>query len=270
MKENKQLNADRFLGFANTYDLARPQCPQYVIEIAKKYLGCKPNVVVDLGCGTGLSTLIWNGNSDYVVGVEPNNDMIAIARKNAGNNKNVEFIKGFSNDTAIESAFADVVTCSQSFHWMEPKSTLSEINRILKPNGIFFAYDCDWPPVCNWKVELSYQKLFQSVDYIETTNPDIKETFTKWNKNNHLGNIKSSGYFKFVREILFANSEVCTAERFIAIALSQGGLQTILKKQPDIILPQLNKFEAEIKDVFKEEQFEIDFCYRMRIGIKST
>jgi len=269
MNENRQLNADRFLGFANAYNEARPECPQYVIEIAEKYLGCRPDVVVDLGCGTGLSTFIWNGISNHTVGVEPSTDMIAYARKTAASSTAIEFVQGFSNDTKLEKEYADIVTCSQSFHWMEPKSTLSEVNRILKPNGIFLTYDCDWPPVCNWKAELMYQQLFQSVNGIEATNPDIKDTFNRWDKNNHLSNIKNSGYFKFVREIVFTNRENCTAERFIAIALSQGGLQTILKKHPDIILPQLNKFETQIKDIFKEEEFKIDFCYRMRIGIKS-
>ena len=42
-------------------------------------------------------------------------------------------------------ASADIVTCSQSFHWMEPEPTLAEIARILRPGGVFAAYDYDWP-----------------------------------------------------------------------------------------------------------------------------
>ena len=42
-----------------------------------------------------------------------------------------------SDSTGLEDECADVVVCSQSFHWMEPRSTLKEINRILNNNGIF-------------------------------------------------------------------------------------------------------------------------------------
>jgi predicted CoA-binding protein len=47
-----------------------------------------------------------------------------------------------------------------------------------------------------------------------------------------------------------------------------GSLQTILKKQPETISIQLDEFETEIKDIFKDKEFEIDFCYRMRVGVK--
>ena len=58
----QKKNADRFTGFADTYDRARPAMPYYPVERITAYLGCRPDTVVDLGCGTGLSTLIWQGN----------------------------------------------------------------------------------------------------------------------------------------------------------------------------------------------------------------
>ena len=129
MKENLQLNADRFLGFADIYNNARPKCPEKVKKIMQKYLGKTPDVVVDLGCGTGLSTRTWSSVSNKVIGIEPS---------------------------------ADIITCSQSFHWMNPEKTLKEVSRILKKGGVFATYDYDWPPVCNWEAELVMRKdLFQ-------------------------------------------------------------------------------------------------------------
>ncbi|WP_253205459.1 hypothetical protein [Clostridium estertheticum] len=68
MKENLQLNADRFMGFADVYNNARPKCPEKVKEIILKYLNSDPTLVVDLGCGTGLSTRIWSEVSNKVIG----------------------------------------------------------------------------------------------------------------------------------------------------------------------------------------------------------
>lgn len=268
VKENLQLNADRFLGFADIYDNARPKCPGKVKEIILNYLERTPSLVVDLGCGTGLSTIIWNEVNNKVIGIEPSTDMIEIARKKATGFDNVKFISGFSDNTGLDDISTDVITCSQSFHWMNPETTLKEVSRILKKGGVFATYDCDWPPVCNWKVELEYNKLFKKVNEIESTYPDIKDSFKKWDKNKHLSNIKNSGYFRYVREIVFSNSENCNADGFIAMALSQGGLQAILKANIDEINPFLSLFKEKVIDIFGNNEFRIEFCYRMRIGIK--
>jgi Methylase involved in ubiquinone/menaquinone biosynthesis len=150
MENKSHINADRFLGFADVYDNARPKCPEKVKEILLKYLEKSPSVIVDLGCGTGLSTTIWSKVSNKVIGIEPSRDMIKLAREKASNLKNVNFISGFSDNTGLEDSSVDIITCSQSFHWMNPETTLNEASRILKKGGIFAVYDCDWPPVCNW------------------------------------------------------------------------------------------------------------------------
>lgn len=44
-------------------------------DILSQLAGGRPRVVLDLGCGTGLSTRIWYGYADEVIGVDPNEDM---------------------------------------------------------------------------------------------------------------------------------------------------------------------------------------------------
>lgn len=268
MKDNLQLNADRFMGFADVYDSARPKCPEKVKEIVLKYLGYTPSVVVDLGCGTGLSTTIWSAVSKKVIGIEPSQDMIQIAKEKAAVLDNVVFLSAFSDNTGLKDGYADIITCSQSFHWMNPETTLNEVSRILKKDGVFAVYDCDWPPVCNWEAELEYNNFFEKVKEFELTHPDVKDSFKRWNKDNHLSNIKNSGNFRYVREIVFSNSEICNAQRFISIALSQGGLQSIIKANIDEINPFLLYFQERIIEIFGSSEFQIDFCYRMRIGVK--
>lgn len=163
---------------------------------------------------------------------------------------------------------ADVVFCSQSFHWMNPQDTLSEVNRILKKGGIFAAVDCDWPPVCNANAEIAYMNLFNKVRLIEEENNDIRETFHRWDKNNHLKNLIESGYFKYCREIVFDNCEECSIERFLALAQSQGGLQTILKHSPELIENDYLNFQKAVYKSFDTGRNKVSFCYRMRIGIK--
>ncbi|MDO5396679.1 MAG: class I SAM-dependent methyltransferase [bacterium] len=264
--DGKQKNADRFTGFADIYENARPMVPQYPINVICSYLGKKPDTVVDLGCGTGLSSRAWKNTAGNIIGIEPSIDMINIAR--CKQSENMKFIQAFSDKTTLPDNCADVVVCSQSFHWMEPKATLKEVNRILKGNGVFAAVDCDWPPVTLRQAEKAYMTLYSKVKEIEKSSKFIKDTFVHYSKDKHLKNINDSGYFTYTREILFANTEKCTAERFINIILSQGSLQTILKNSPELIEADTEQFKTYINNLFGKQEFDIDFCYRMRIGIK--
>lgn len=263
---NKEKNADRFTGFADIYEKARPKVPSYPIKIICKYLGKNPDTVADLGCGTGLSTLAWEHTCENVIGIEPSDDMLSVAIQKQSDK--VHFKQAFADDTGLPENYADAVVCSQSFHWMEPTATLKEVNRILKSGGVFATIDCDWPPVTLWQAEKAYMTLYKKVREIEKNSPDINDTFVRYSKDNHLQNITDSGYFRYTREILFSNTEKCTSERFISIILSQGSLQTILKKSPELITGDVEEFKNTINGIFGDTEFDIEFCYRMRIGIK--
>jgi len=264
MMMNAHKNADRFNGFAGLYDNTRPACPKYVVDVLTRYLGRHPQTVVDIGCGTGLSTLVWKDAADKIIGVEPNEDMINQAIESAEGYGNIEFVRAFSDNTGLDWSSADIVTCSQSFHWMEPESTLREINRLLKPGGVFAAYDCDWPPVCDADLDSAYQVLDDYFDEIE----DSISEYKKYPKNRHLENIRQSGYFKYAREIVFANTENCDADRYYRFALSQGGTQIILKKNPALVEKEIAAFRAAADKFFGDKTISIDFCYRLRLGVK--
>lgn len=261
-----EINADRFIGFADIYENSRPAVPSHAIEIITGYLGKAPESVVDLGCGTGLSTRAWEGKCGWITGIEPSEDMLNIAKAKSG--KKASFVKAYSDNTGLPDKSTDVVFCSQSFHWMNPADTLKEADRILKKGGIFAAVDCDWPPVCDADTEIAYMNLFNKVRIIEEENKEICKTFHRWDKNNHLKNILESGYFKYCREVVFDNKEECDIQRFLALAQSQGGLQAILKTSPELIENDYINFKKAICKSFNPGVNKVSFCYRMRIGIK--
>ncbi|WP_314066957.1 class I SAM-dependent methyltransferase [uncultured Vagococcus sp.] len=263
---NHQKNVERFSGFAELYEDVRPSFPEDVIALACGDLGRKPAVVVDLGSGTGLSTRAWSNHAQLVIGVEPNDDMLGVAQKQK--TTNVDYQQALAHDTGLQTGCADIVSCSQSFHWMEPHTTLQEINRLLTHDGVFLTIDNEWPPVSDWQAEQLYHSLFNKVNQLEMTEPALRDNQRKWAKDNHLINMSRSGYFRFTRQVLVSKTELGDGDRFIKLALSQGGIQNILKHQPELIANELVAFEKAVKEFFGGQPRRFYFSYRVNIGIK--
>lgn len=271
IEEVRHNNVDRFTGFGELYDLSRPVAPQIVTDILTTYLRNKPQTVVDVGCGTGLSSFIWLDRAEHIIGFEPSDDMREVALSKwvaSGQPSTLEFRSGLSHELGLPSESVDIVTCSQSFHWMEPHSTLQEFARVLRPGGIFAAYDYDWPPVFDWTIDDQYQQLITYADDRAAQLASQEQRAHKWHKNEHLQHIQESGLFRYTREIVFHNSELCDTDRYVNIALSQGGLQTALKLGAEELNSEISKFREQVSLAFAEETREVLFSYRMRLGIR--
>ncbi|WP_342552402.1 class I SAM-dependent methyltransferase [Paenibacillus sp. FSL R7-0652] len=270
---NQQIrlnNVERFKGFGTLYDQNRPSAPPEVVDILTNYLGTSPRFVADVGCGTGLSTWIWLDHASRVIGVEPSDDMRSTATAKweaAGKPEQLRFASGMSDDLGLPDDSVDIITCSQSFHWMEPQSTLREFARVLRPGGIFAAYDCDWPPVLDWQLEAAYQQLVSTADELASHLSSEAQQAHKWNKEGHLQQIRESGLFRYSREIVFHHYEQFTADRYANLALSQGGLQTALKLGAAEVNDMAEHFRRQAELVFAGKSKEALFSYRMRIGI---
>ena len=262
------LNADRFTGneYVNTYDSFRPKPPIDILQQALNYLD-KPKAlsVLDLGCGTGISTEVWSEYADEIVGIEPSEEMLAIARKK-NNKPNVQYINGYSNDIQLPTDSIDIIACSQAFHWMEPIGTLQEVNRLLKTGGVLVIYDIIWPPSVNYAYEKTYNDLFRNIQ--EITSRLDQNIAVRWDKNDHFRNVQSSKHFKFCKETYFHKSEPLDREKLIGIALSQGGLEALLKRgysKDDI---GLTKFEETVNQMKYQPNQAITYNYRVIYAIK--
>lgn len=155
-------------GFASSYDRARPMPPSALLDLLTQLIGMPhPALVVDVGSGTGLSTAIWGERAEQVIGIEPNADMRTQAVRKVEDHPyaaHIKYREGVAHQTGLPDECADIVTAAQSFHWMEPAPTLAEIGRILRPSGLFAAYDYDWPPALNWELERVYQEVDERFD----------------------------------------------------------------------------------------------------------
>ncbi len=208
-------------GFAELYDGSRPRPPAVVRDVLVRCAGGdRPVLVVDLGCGTGLSTRLWAGHADRVVGVEANPAMIERAR--ASSPAEVEFVERFADDTGLDGGVADIVTCAQSFHWMDPAAVLPEAARVLRPGGVFAAYDYDVVPVVDPAVDGAFAAVIAARSAARKR-LQLEAGAARWPKHGHAERMRESGLFAFVREVHCHAEGSLDATAMIALARSIGG-----------------------------------------------
>lgn len=126
----------RFTGLADIYARCRPDYPPAALEFLMQYCELQPgDLVVDVGCGTGISSRLLAQRGLRVVGIEPNPDMRSKAQAIAlpGSHILPEYRDGTAEATALPDRYADAVVAAQAFHWFRPEPTLAEFARILKP-----------------------------------------------------------------------------------------------------------------------------------------
>lgn len=98
----------------------------------------QPNVVLDVGCGTGelLSKFSELWPETKLVGLDLSAKMIEVAQAKDYAQCESEFIEGSVYDLPIESETIDLLTSSISSHfYTDIEQALSEFYRVLKPNG---------------------------------------------------------------------------------------------------------------------------------------
>jgi SAM-dependent methyltransferase len=219
----------RFASFASEYDAARPRPPADLVALIMQWAGTPRPDVVDLGAGTGLSTMIWAGNARQVIAVEPGDGMREITRQKiaaaGGGATRFAVTSGSAEQTGLASASADIVTASQAMHWFDPDRALPEITRVLRPGGVFAAYDCDWPPCIDWETDAAYAAAAARITELEIER-GLRPPHA--GKRDHQERLRRSGLFRHVTEVSVHGREQGDARRLVAVARSQGGAVALL------------------------------------------
>lgn len=95
---------------------------------------------------------------------------------------------------------------------MPAGQAISEIARILRPDGVFAAYDYDWPPLADWKVAAAFSRVIEASG-VDPSRPE---------KAGHAENLKDSGQFRAVRTVFMHARQVAGSSHVARLPLAFG------------------------------------------------
>jgi len=123
---------------ARRYARARPYFhPQVVSRIERTVASGAPiGRALDVGCGTGQSTLALRRIATEVIGLDVSPAMLAVAPRASG----LRFVAGSAERLPLVSGAFGLVTVALAFHWLDRDRFLPEARRVLAASGWLVLY----------------------------------------------------------------------------------------------------------------------------------
>ncbi|CAI4053715.1 hypothetical protein SUVZ_15G3680 [Saccharomyces uvarum] len=154
------------------YNKIRPSYPQSLVnEVVSFHRGpCKD--LVDVGCGTGKATFLFEPYFEKITGVDPSSAMLSIAEKEKAERKlgdRVRFINALGEDlSSIEPGTVDMVISAEAIHWCQLGKLFQQVSSVLRRDGTFAFWFYIQPEFVDFAPEASnvYYKYCWSKDYM--------------------------------------------------------------------------------------------------------
>jgi SAM-dependent methyltransferase len=221
-------SVSRFAGFAGQYDAVRPAPPADLPAFLADWSGASTPDVVDIGAGSGLSTMIWAGTARHVIAVEPGADMRAVLSRKVGSQETgptrFTVTGGTAESTGLDRDSADIVTASTAMHWFDHSRALPEIIRVLRPGGVLAAFGPTWPPRIDPELDAAFEVFEERMTRLEAD----RGLRPADSGDEHAAAMRSSGLFWHVEEIGMHCREEGDAARAVGLARSRGGVAALL------------------------------------------
>src|ERR1700751_737836 len=240
-------STERFSDRVENYAKFRPNYPDALIRFVQERLS-PPEVIADIGSGTGILSdqLLTAGYT--VFGVEPNEPMRLEAERRLGSRLGFHSVTGTAEATTLGSGSVEAVTCAQSFHWFDRTGTRVEFGRILREPKLVLLV---WNERISEDSMEEYDRILQEsapeycrVGRRNVTDADIADFFAPAS----------------VERFYFPNAQRLDRDGFLGRVLSASYVPNVGQPGHEEVM---NKMEAFFNG--RAQSGWIDFAYQTRV-----
>ncbi|MDZ7718847.1 MAG: class I SAM-dependent methyltransferase [Balneolaceae bacterium] len=118
---------------------------------------------LDVGCGTGYSTLALAKYCSNVIGIDPSQSMLDRATEYP----NVKYVEGSGEEIPLPDDSIDIVTLAGSLFYINLNKAASEIRRVCRKEAVIIPYD--------FKIQLNETLALLGLDH-QTTKKEYDHT----------------------------------------------------------------------------------------------
>lgn len=117
---------------ARRYDAGRPRFHHLLLPTIRAMIGDQPReLALDVGCGTGHSTIILPELATRVIGCDIAPEMLALAPQHDA----ITWIASPAEHLPAPDHSVDLITVTMAFHWFDQPRFLTEARRVLRDDG---------------------------------------------------------------------------------------------------------------------------------------
>ncbi len=128
---------------AEAYLLARPKYPADVIDFAIQSGGLLPGArLLEIGCGPGTATTEFASRQFSMFCIDPNQDLIQIARRVCRDFPTVAFHVSSFEDWPVERGSFSAVVAGSAMHWVSAQTAYRKAAAALKDSGSLILLEC--------------------------------------------------------------------------------------------------------------------------------
>ena len=208
------------------YARYRPHFHPKVVDHIRSYLKLiQPfEKALDVGCGTGQSTVALKEIATEIVGVDVSSAMLSMSKPEP----RIDYVQASAEALPFPAASFNLITTALAFHWFDHDRFLSEAHRVLVDDGWLMIYNNSFrgqmienEEFLQW-FKAKYLARFPTPP--RNSQPISRE---KWERNG----------FRFVHEEEYQNEISFTVDQLAAYLTTQSNIVAAVEQGPKISIP---------------------------------
>jgi ubiquinone/menaquinone biosynthesis C-methylase UbiE len=207
---------------AERYASNRPFFHPLVIAKAKEYLQLEQPLdhALDVGCGTGQSTVALTAIAHRVTGIDVSQEMLSFAQR-YNTSPTVTYIHAPAESIPLPDASSNLITASLAFHWFERSDFLNEARRLLCPAGWLVIYNNAFTG-----------RMHENPAFEQWVNQQYLLRYPNPPRNNQplIGEDISKHGFQFLHREHYTNDISFTLEELVAYLMTQSNIIAVVEQ----------------------------------------